>query len=77
MPRARAECPIQYRPMREQTLLWTVPCIICGAQSGETCCSLVTGRELEEGHTLRIWKQREWDETHTSHGQDREPVDRR
>ena len=39
---------------------WTVACIICGAKPGERCRSRVTGRELPEGHTLRIWSQREW-----------------
>ncbi len=43
---------------------WTVTCIVCGAQAGEKCCSLVTGRELPKGHTRRIWSQREWNEGH-------------
>jgi len=43
---------------------WVVACVICGAQVGQMCCSLVTGRLLAEGHTLRIWRQREWNESH-------------
>ncbi len=42
--------------------LWTVDCTTCGARPGEKCYSLVTGRDLPEGHTRRIWRQREWDE---------------
>ncbi len=44
--------------------LWIVACIVCGARSEASCYSLVTGRELPEGHTLRIWSQHEWDERH-------------
>ena len=43
---------------------WTVTCIVCGAQPGERCCSLVTGCELPKGHTRRIWSQRELNEGH-------------
>ena len=43
---------------------WMVACVICGARAGEMCCSLVTGRMVAEGHTLRIWRQREWNESH-------------
>jgi len=46
------------------TRSWTIICAICGAQRGEGCYSLVTHRELPEGHTLRIWSQQEWDERH-------------
>jgi hypothetical protein len=44
--------------------LWTVDCTICGAKPGERCSSVVTGRDLPEGHTLRIWSQHKWDERH-------------
>ena len=46
-------------PIRQPA--WTVACTICGAQRGERCHSLATSRALQEGHTLRIWSQREWD----------------
>jgi len=38
---------------------WVVARVICGERAGQMCYSLVTGRMLAEGHTLRIWRQRE------------------
>ena len=43
---------------------WIVACVICSARAGQMCSSLVTGRRLAEGHTLRIWREREWIESH-------------
>jgi hypothetical protein len=43
---------------------WVVARVICGARAGRMRCSLVTGRVMAEGRTVRIWRRREWNESH-------------
>lgn len=43
------------------TRVWTIRCITCGAEPGEPCRSIISGRDVPVGHTRRNWLQNEID----------------